>query len=161
MESETYVGVGCLFNFYSMLSWIVLSLIIGVVYSTGYTSLLTHPISTKPVDNLQQFLDNGLYWSVLTGPNSLAPTLNASGVTNLVQLSQRAMDITRMDGTDSEKNALFVKIIANHFITDISNMTDPRHSFRIMKSCFLNYYSVVAFRKYSCYTRYFDEKIRL
>lgn len=65
-----------------------------------------------------------------------------------------------MDGNYNGKKALFVKIITNRYITDISERTDPTYSLRIMKSCFLNYYSVVALKKYSCYTKYFNEKIR-
>ncbi|XP_037052444.1 uncharacterized protein LOC119085982 [Bradysia coprophila] len=143
-------------------SWIILSLIMGVAYTTGYTSFLTRPISTKPVDSLVDFLQNGMYWSVVSGPNSLAPTLKATGVTNLVRLSQRTIDKNNatMDDSSNERNALFVKIITNRFITDVNENTDPTYSLRIMKSCFLNYYSVVAFKKYSGYTKYFNEKIR-
>lgn len=147
-------------HFTTTFSWILLSLLIGVGYSTGYTALLTNPISTKPIDDLIHFLENGLHWTVgVGGSNVLASTFNASGVAKLVQLSQRTFDKTSMDGYN-EKNALFVKIITNRYITDISDRTDPKYSLRIMKSCFLNYYSVVALKKHSCYTKYFNEKIR-
>lgn len=151
------------FTLMDWFSWILLSLIIGVVYSTGYTSLLTQPISTKPVDNLNQFLENGMYWSATSatgGPNSLASTFEETGVQKLVQLSKRTFNKTSPDGINNEKNALFVKIITNRFITDINSTTDPTYSLRIMKNCFLNYYSAVAFKKFSCYTKYFDDKLR-
>lgn len=150
-----------LINFSTLISWILLSLLIGVGYSTGYTALLTNPISTKPIDDLIHFLEKGLYWTVgVGGSNVLASTFNASGVPKFVQLSQRNFDKTSIDGIYNEKNALFVKIITNRYITDISNRTDPTYSLRIMKSCFLNYYSVIALKKHSCYTKYFNEKIR-
>lgn len=131
------------------------------MYSTGYTALLTNPISTKPIDDLIQFLETKIYWSVVTGPNTLPTTLNSSGVTSLVRLSERANDVSGMNRGNDEEKALFVKIITNRFITDIDSRTDPTYSLRIMKNCFLNYYSVVAFKKHSSYTQYFDEKIRL
>lgn len=132
-----------------------------MVYSTKYTALLTNPVSTKPIDDLIEFLETQIYWSVVAGPNTLAPTLNASGVTSLVRLSQRTVDVPGMDGGNNEEKALFVKIITNGYITDINSRTDPTYSLRIMRNCFLNYYSVVAFKKHSSYTKYFDEKIRL
>ncbi len=143
-----------------LFSWILVSLIIGVAYSTGYTALLTNPISTKPIDDLIQFLDSGLSWSAVAGTNSFAVTLNASGVTSLVQLSERALEKSTVGIDDGGNYALFVKIITNGYITDINEKTDPTYSLRIMKSCFLNYYSVVALKKYSSYTKVFNDKIR-
>lgn len=108
-------------------------------------------------------MENGLYWTVgVSGsPRPLASSLNASGVPKFVQLSHRTFNETTVDGVYNEKTALFVKIVTNHHITDISNRTDPMYSLRIMKRCFLNYYVTVALKKYSCYTEYFNEKIRL
>lgn len=85
---------------------------------------------------------------------------------NYIQLAKRIIpdnDTTesKVRVTENDNLGVFVKIISNKFITDVDEKTDPQYTLRIMKSCFLNYYSVVALRKYSTYTQYFNEKIRL
>lgn len=40
-------------------SWSITSLLVGVVFGTGYTSLLTKPPLSKPIDTIVDFLDNG------------------------------------------------------------------------------------------------------
>lgn len=37
----------------------LVSLEIGVGYNTGYTSLLTSPFYSEPIDTVKQFLDHG------------------------------------------------------------------------------------------------------
>lgn len=85
---------------------------------------------------------------------------------NYIQLAKRIIpdnDTTesKVRVTENDNLGVFVKIISNKFITDVDEKTDPKYTLRIMKSCFLNYYSVVALRKHSTYTQYFNEKIRL
>lgn len=42
-----------------VLSWTLLCLLLGVAYTTRYTSLLTSPMYEPPMDTLQDFIDNG------------------------------------------------------------------------------------------------------
>lgn len=42
-----------------IISWVLLSFLLGTAYSTKYTSILTKPLYTKAVDNIQDFLDEG------------------------------------------------------------------------------------------------------
>ena len=42
-----------------IISWILLSLLLGTAYTTKYTSNLTKPTFTKPVDTIKDFLDKG------------------------------------------------------------------------------------------------------
>lgn len=46
-------------NFYS---WIIISFLIATYYLTGYTSLLSRPRHRKPIDTMDEFLDNGNFW---------------------------------------------------------------------------------------------------
>lgn len=39
-------------------SWIILSLLVGLGYTTIYTSRLTNPIYTKPIDTFEDFAAN-------------------------------------------------------------------------------------------------------
>lgn len=40
-------------------SWMLVSLALGVSYSTGFTSILTSPAYTKSVDTIEDFLEAG------------------------------------------------------------------------------------------------------
>lgn len=42
-----------------IMSWTLLSLLLGTAYSTKYTSILTQPMYTKAVDTIEDFLDSG------------------------------------------------------------------------------------------------------
>lgn len=95
-----------------------------------------------------------------------AENLIETGDESNIQLAKHV--IFDNDTTDStirlkriDEQALFVKIILNNYIGEIDNMTDPDYRLRIMKSCILSHYTVVVFKKYSLYTQYFNEKIRL
>lgn len=60
---------------------------------------------------------------------------------------------------ESNKMAQFVKILSNDYLTEITVATDPDYKLRLMKTCFFNYYTVVALQKHSVYTQYFRTRI--
>lgn len=42
-------------------SWLIVSFVVGIGYSTGYTSLLQKPVSLKPMDTLEQLIHSSKY----------------------------------------------------------------------------------------------------
>lgn len=108
-----------------------------------------------------------LHWLIRgTSYIQFTKTLTESGVDNYIQLAKRIIpdndtSESKVRVTQNSNLGVFVKIISNHFITDVDEKTDPNYTLRIMRSCFLSYYSVVALKKYSTYTQFFNEKIRM
>lgn len=120
---------------------------------------------TFPYQPFPFFTD--LHWLVRgTSHVQFSKTLIESGVDNYIQLAKRIIpdndtSESKVRVTKNGNLGVFVKIISNQFITDVDEKTDPNFTLRIMKSCFLSYYSVVALKKYSTYTQFFNEKIRM
>ncbi|GAB0090954.1 uncharacterized protein DMENIID0001_057390 [Sergentomyia squamirostris] len=140
-------------------SWLAISLLLSTAYCTGYTSLLTTPRFTKPIDTIADFLDQGLSWSDRNKDDLLYSELKVSESQMIRNLAER-YDINKndpghLDKIASGKYAKFVKILSNNYVTDTETYASHAHHLRLMKECFYKYYVVILFKKKSPYTVYF------
>lgn len=143
-----------------LISWILTCLCLGTSYSTGYTSLLMSPPYTKRIDDVNEFLEQGIFWLGST-TSSLETTLGISG--NREELRKRfafeESDEDRYEKLSTGKYAKMVKRLSSHFVTDTETFGNLSSKLKLMKQCLREYYTVFAFQKNSVFTKLFDQKI--
>lgn len=162
--------------------WIILSFILGVCYSTGYTALISSPRYTKPVDSLNDFIHNRnifvyffyhklnlpqpeLIWGIIYPNRVHFQELNSSQVPNYRKLLASAIDEKDVEQrnfnmANNDNYAVFVKVNYNRFVTDIAAIFNESIKLRLMKSCFYNQYTTLVMPKHSPYKDYVNHKIK-
>lgn len=97
------------------------------------------------------------------GKSDLAKAFFDTGVNIYIQLSKRNIGDNRTEvakqAVDNNKLAHFTKILSNDYLAEITHETDSDYKLCLMKSCLLNYYTVVALQKHSPFTQLFRTKI--
>lgn len=145
-----------------LISWILTCLCLGTSYSTGYTSLLMSPPYTKRIDDVHEFLEQGLFW-LGANTNALETSLGIIGNREYQELRKRfAFEETiedRYQKLSTGKYAKMVKRLSSHFVTDTESFVNLSSKLKLMKQCLREYYTVFAFQKNSVFTKLFDQKI--
>lgn len=149
---------------------------LGVVYSSRYTSLLSSPMYSKATDTLDEFIQNGTstnqhniyyyksstsidYLWITSSSLSYYSDLNHSDVSNYRELYNR-IRLTSSEVTEAKaminnpRYSTFVDVLFDSFVTNtrqlfLLNITDL--PFRCMHSCIYNHYGTVAMRRHSPY----------
>lgn len=146
-----------------LISWILMCLCLGTSYSTGYTSLLMSPPYTKRIDDVHEFLEQGLYWLGAYYTNSFVTSLGVNGNKDFIELSKRfaleGSDDDRYQKLSTGKYSKMVKRLSSNFVTDTESFGNLSSNLKIMKQCLREYYTVFAFQKNSVLTNLFDKKI--
>lgn len=146
-----------------LISWILTCLCLGTSYSTGYTSLLMSPPYTKRIDDVHEFLEQGLYW-LGSYTESLSTSLGINGNNkDYTELIKRfAFEATKDDRykkLSTGKYAKMVKRLSSNFVTDTESFGNLTSKLKLMKQCLREYYTVFAFQKNSVFTKLFDQKL--
>lgn len=145
-----------------LISWILTCLCLGTSYSTGYTSLLMSPPYTKRIDDVHEFLEQGLYW-LGSYSDSFLKSLGTNGNKDYQELSKRfafeETDDDRYEKLSTGKYAKMVKRLSYNFVTDTESFGNLSTRLKLMKQCLREYYTVFAFQKNSVLTKLFDLKI--
>ncbi|XP_037040370.1 uncharacterized protein LOC119077308 [Bradysia coprophila] len=152
-----------------LISWHLLNLLVGAGYTTIYTSRLTKPGYTKPVDTFEDFAEQGISWITRHEYDSIRDTLKES----TKPAFQIIYDTLKTE--DSEEQlvkslrsghyGVFMAICSHKYPVDIERITHPSAAgiwnlFRFMKACFYSHFSVFALRKHSPYTVLLDSHMK-
>lgn len=119
---------------------------------------------TKPIDSIEEFVEQGLKWGVLGNTRTTKADQLGHGVPIFTKAAERIVPESsveeRVQNIYSGKFAYFVKILSNKFITEFpTNSTNTSLPLRVMKNCMIHYYTTLGFPKQSPYRDYFSEKL--
>lgn len=172
-----------------IMSWVLMSLLLGTAYSTKYTAILSQPMYTKAVDDLNEFLEegdydpncfndfpinktlgtssslfkSGLFWGEVGDRTGWKNQYLYSGNPLLVKLVDKMIvEKTleeRVEYIPTGRYARYVKILGNNYVTDTETFAPVAHHLRLMKSCIDKPYTVFPFSKNSPYPRYVNRKL--
>lgn len=97
-----------------VISWMILSVIVGTGYSTGYTSLLAQPKYSKPINTVEDMLEQEIHIGALGDRPELKKRLLQTNNENYIALS-KSFIIEKEVGeeyknVENMKNAHFVKV---------------------------------------------------
>lgn len=139
------------------------TLLVGVFYSTGYTSRLTIPQFSKPINTIHDFVQQGIYW-VVNGNSTLVRSLRSIDSYDYKMMADRAVNETKDTETiqhlRTNRFGVLTKVLSNNYLTDIDDIAEETTRLRLMKSCLFKQYSTLAFEKYSPYTKFFNFNIK-
>lgn len=145
-----------------LICWILMCLCLGTSYSTGYTSLLMSPPYTKPVDDVQEFLEQGLNWLGSISTSQIIGLENSYNK-DYREFGKRFVseetDDDRYQKLATGKYSKMVKRLSSNFVTDTESFGDLSSKLKLMRQCLREYYTVFAFQKNSVLTKLFDRKI--
>lgn len=97
-----------------IISWTLLSLLVGTVYNTKLMSVLARPLFTKAVDTVQDFIREDLVWGEIGERNDMKHDLTDSGNVDYIELANRMKVETdleeRTKNIEAGGYAKFVKV---------------------------------------------------
>lgn len=169
---------------FSSNSWILLSLWLGICYTTIYASRLSKPSYEKPINTVRQVLDHGtfgwvfyfrLYCSINTfyfrkdlyvcnayfDVSTMVP-LRESINADHRELGNRSLvygeDVQyRRQVLTERKCAVFEARVTNYIpVFKFRDDTDLLPLYRTFKKCVVNHYTGFVFQKYSPYSKLFS-----
>lgn len=139
------------------------TLLVGVFYSTGYTSRLTIPQFSKPINTIDDFLQQNIYWGI-DGNSSFVRILKSIDSNDFQLMADRAVIETKLKeklkNLQTNHFAVLTKVLSKNYLTDIDDISNEAIRLRLMKSCIFKQYSTLAFEKYSPYTNIFNFNIK-
>lgn len=140
-------------------SWMLMVLLYGTFYTTGYTSLLARPPTTKPIDTIQDFIDAGYIW----GDQSVDQVLwelEYSRYYKALVKSFRNLTVVPDNWLLTLKYGRFVKILSdNNYVTATESLSEMAGSLRLMKECLFQTYAAFIVQKNSGLNIIFDLRI--
>lgn len=71
------------------ISWVLISLLLGTAYTTKYTSLLTSPRHSQPIDTLKEFIEQGISWGELGERDGMVAELKSTENKYYIDLANR------------------------------------------------------------------------
>lgn len=139
--------------------WMILSLIVGTHYSTGYTSLLASPPTTKPINTIQDFINEEYFWGEIQ-INQLLEEIKYSTYSEELSKRVRMPTENNRDWLLDRKYGKFVKILSNNnYVAAAEDLASTAGSLRILKECIFRLYASFAVQKNSGLQKIFDNKI--
>lgn len=166
-------------------SWIIFSLLLGVCYSSGYTSLFSQPRFDKLINTVDDFVRRGItvvstnrrntilflniskllevHWGYFNAANDYVATLPQSKVKkyrDILNYSTLETLPERIHRARTIKNYALPVRALNNYVTDITYMMDDALKRRLMKECVQINYSVFVLQKFSPFTDFFSEKMK-
>ena len=147
---------------YLLTAWAFFSLLTTTVYSSGFTSLLTSPLYSNPIDTIQDLLDQNIFWGEqITSFNDF---LTSSGNPKLHEFGQKF--IKERSPAEREKRilkgnyAIFCKVLSDTFVTESERLSpSARQMLRVMKEPMFIFYVGIGLRENSPYKSFFDSTI--
>lgn len=140
--------------------WMMFILLIGTGYTTEYTSLLTSPPTSKPIDTVNDFIDAKYFWGEEGVDKIVREFKNSEKYTKFIDFVQETSQQEQVDFLLTKKYGRFVKVLSSkNYITDTETFSHLAKSLRLLKECLFNYYIILAFQKNSGFKTIFDQKI--
>lgn len=148
---------------YILTTWCLNALLISTAYSSGLASILSYPRYTKPINSMQDMVDQKIYWMAPETDtwdvyrNSSNPVLKQ--LVNLFVLEmetyKRNINIRKGNG------AIKVQLTARSFIDAEDLDSYGKTHLKLLPECAGAYALIYAFKKGSVYTKIFDHAIKM
>lgn len=146
-----------------VMSWTFFSLLIGTGYSTGYTSLLTIPRFTKPIDQLSDFIEQGITWGQPFKDPTFLTFLYATENPLYIELAKRVQVEKSSEAVykklEEGNYGKYTKSLDNGFVFGAESIMPLSKQLRVMTQCVFKYFSVFGFEKLSPFRKIFDRQI--
>nr|CAD7454156.1 unnamed protein product [Timema tahoe] len=143
------------------LSWALLSLLAMTSYSTEYTSLLSSPPYSSPIDSVEDLVNKGLYWGEDTFGRDAK--LRYTEDKYILEFADRFRLETdkgqREDRVSRGDYAIFSQVLSGILIEENSMSETVRSSVRMMQQPLIALPIAIGLQKNSPYKPFFDEKI--
>lgn len=140
-------------------SWMLMVLLAGTFYTTGYTSILTSPPSSKPIDTFDDFIEQGYSWGEMEFNDFTKEVEGSKYSKYLMPVYRNTTHNELIDLVVNSKYGGFVVVSANKFVSFTEKYSNFILSLRLMKECLFNYYGTFGYRKKSGFKFMFDGKI--
>lgn len=141
-------------------AWMFMTLLVGTNFITRYTSLLTSPPTTKPIDTIQNFIDEGYIWGQQSVDQVLLELEYSQYYKELYGSFRNYSTAVPIDWLVTKKYGLFVKLLSdNNYVTATEGLSKVAGSLRLMKECLFQTYVAFVVQKNSDLTAIFDQKI--
>ncbi|XP_017774907.1 PREDICTED: uncharacterized protein LOC108561472 [Nicrophorus vespilloides] len=144
--------------------WLITTVLLSTYYSAGFASTLTSPGYSKPINTLQDMVDEGIHWG---GPDmGNYKTLEGFPKAALEKLLENYELEDNFDVVNSrlrtKKYATYVKIFPNvEFVTDTEFLDSyGQRNLKVLLDCAAEYFMVFGLPKSSPHTAILDKKIQ-
>lgn len=147
---------------YILTVWLVGNVIISTGYSAGFTSSLTSPRYTKPINHLEDMVDQKIVWGVPESDSrdNMAKSENEAlvAISKKFQLEVHSTDRTRRIRRGNY--AIMTKRLPESYITDTENLDRyGKTHLKILLDCVGVHHLVIGMQTHSPFKDIFDEKI--
>lgn len=148
---------------YILTTWCLNALFISAAYSSGLASILAYPRYTKPINSMQDMIDQKIYWMAPETDtwnvykNSSNPILK-----QLINLFVLEMKTDKRNVNIKKGNfAIKVQLTARSFI-DVEGLEMYGNThLKLLPDCVGSYPLIYAFKKGSVYTKIFNNAIKM
>ncbi|KAJ9578269.1 hypothetical protein L9F63_005490 [Diploptera punctata] len=147
---------------YLLIAWAFFSLLTTTVYSSGFTSLLTSPLYSDPINTIQDLLDQNIQW----GDQSLDfnDLIEKSDNYKLIKFGQKfkreILPEDREKRITQRNYAIFCKVFSKSFVTESEKLSPKaREILRVIEEPVFLFYIGIGLRENSPYKSYFDSTI--
>lgn len=145
-----------------IVSWSVVCLLLSTAYSGGFTSSLTYPRLSKPINTLQDLIDSNI--RIVTFPGDIKNDFATSSnrllrrLSDSINFSEDSKDIN--EKLETGNYATKVVILGKNSLMEIEYLNEyNRRRLRVMKDCFSQYSVVMALSKNSPFTEVFNKEL--
>lgn len=150
---------------YVIFSWIIFSFVFGILYSSGYVSLMTTLPLTKPINTLEEFVKSDLKLAKLSNYTAFQIELksfNESIYTDLAnKIVKENSKSERLRNIYSGQYGYIATKLSNQYIANIPLRRNiNRVPLRLMKTCLTKHYTTFAFQPQSAWTEFFSIKLK-
>lgn len=141
-------------------SWMLMVLLAGTFYTTGYTSILASPPYSKPIDTFNDFIEEGYSWGEMEFGDLTREAENSKYSKELMAVYRNSTHKELAELVNNSKYGGFVIVSeSNKYISFTEKYSNFIQSLRIMKECLFSYYGTFGYRKKSGFKIMFDGKI--
>lgn len=150
-----------------VLSWLLFSFILDATYSSRYVSLMISTPLTKAIDTVEEFLESPLKLGEMTNDFSLVnqqSDLHFCNDSICLQLAKRVVfEKTiedRIQNIESKQYGYIVTRLSNDYVANVPlRNVFNRVPLRLMRGCFMKYFTALAFSPWSPWSRFFSYKL--
>ncbi|XP_055693918.1 uncharacterized protein LOC129796142 [Lutzomyia longipalpis] len=143
-----------------IMTWIFFSFLMGAIYSTRYTSILTTSLFRKPINSIREVMDRKIKWG--DPGDHLKDELLKSGLPDYLELAEYAIDPNAEEAEKLMKSIYYaqaISVLTSDWAAGTEKFENVSSQYRVMKNCIYKFDTVFAFQSNSPYAAYFNKEI--
>lgn len=138
------------------------ALLLSTAYSSGFTSSLTSPRYEKPINVLEDMVEQGTYWGAKEVDTFAVYNTTKNQFLQIInkRFKLEMNDNDRDDRISDNNYAFAINNLPNHYITDTEELNEyGKVHMKVLSECVGFYYLVFGYKRNSPYKKLIDKHI--